>query len=122
MSTTTNERNGSSKSKAATHREHLTSQVKQHVAQAVAHTRRISMKVAEHIPADTKRGFSDGRKIGNNAVRALPYAAGLGVGVGFGVAESVIDAASLPVRTVFGLIGKSLCGDSNLPEEVLARW
>jgi hypothetical protein len=63
-------------------------------------------KIAVYIPADTKRGFDDGRKLGNRAVEKVPYGIGVGAGFGYGVVEGVVNVLAAPANC---LIGVGLC-------------
>lgn len=72
------------------------------IAQVVANTNRISRKAAKHIPEDTKRGFSDGRKDGRKVVESIPYAVGYGAGASFDVSEGIVAADAYPFKAIFG--------------------
>jgi hypothetical protein len=63
----------------------------------------VGKKIGEHIPEATARGFGDGRKVGNDAFEAIPYAAGVAAGVSFGVSEAIVNAVATPANVIFGL-------------------
>jgi hypothetical protein len=65
--------------------------------------KRIGRKGAKYVPEDTKKGFKVGRKMGNDAVEAIPYAAGVAAGVSFGVSEAIVGAVATPAKVLFGL-------------------
>jgi hypothetical protein len=71
------------------------------VAVVVAKTKRVSRKIVEHVPADTKQGFADGRQAGNDLISDLPYLAGAAVGFVYGAGEAVVGALATPVSNVF---------------------
>jgi hypothetical protein len=76
-----------------------------HVAQVVAETRRISRKVGEKLPEDSKVGFRDGREAGNNLVNDVPYLAGATIGFICSATEGVVNVLATPARLIFGLGG-----------------
>ena len=63
----------------------------------------VGKKIGEHIPEATARGFKDGRKVGNDAVEAIPYAVGAAAGFSFGVSEAIVELAAKPTNALFGL-------------------
>jgi hypothetical protein len=60
-------------------------------------------RIAKYIPADTNRGFHDGRKLGNRAVEKVPYGVGLTTGIGFGIVEGIVGALAAPTNCLIGL-------------------
>ena len=73
----------------------------QTVKQAAAETAR---RIAEHIPANAKRGFDDGRQAGNDFVEhGIPYGIGAGIGFGVGVTEGIVGVLATPARLLVGL-------------------
>ena len=87
-----------------------------HVAMAVAKTKRVGRRIAESVPAETKRGFDDGRQAGNNAVEAVPYGVGVVAGFVFGVGESIVNAAEYPVQCLSDWVASLWYGDSSEDE------
>jgi hypothetical protein len=51
-----------------------------------------ALEAAEPIPAETRQGFVDGRKVGNDLINNVPYAVGAAAGFPVGVVGGVHEA------------------------------
>lgn len=88
-----------------------TGKARSRLKKAVAKTRRITRKIAENVPTETKRGFNDGRQAGNNVVEAIPYVAGAVVGFTVGATEAIVGALVEPVGNLLGWASSLVCGE-----------